>query len=101
VTKKEMLLSLDRFIARIRPMTVDEEERMWNEILWRGFMKARRFRKKPVVIEAYQTQTKTVIETLAGVMTVYPGDWIITGVAGERYPCTDEIFRETYEPVED
>ena len=30
---------------------------------------------------------------------VTPGDWIITGVAGEMYPCKDEIFRLTYEPV--
>lgn len=30
---------------------------------------------------------------------VCPGDWIITGVAGERYPCKPEIFAETYEPV--
>jgi len=31
---------------------------------------------------------------------VTPGDWIITGVKGETYPCKDEIFRETYEPFE-
>lgn len=30
---------------------------------------------------------------------VHPGDWIITGVRGEKYPCKDEIFRQTYEPV--
>ena len=30
---------------------------------------------------------------------VIPGDWIITGVKGEMYPCKDEIFRLTYEPV--
>ena len=27
------------------------------------------------------------------------GDWIIRGVKGEIYPCKDEIFRLTYEPV--
>lgn len=27
------------------------------------------------------------------------GDWIIRGVKGEHYPCKDEIFRLTYEPV--
>ena len=32
---------------------------------------------------------------------VTPGDWIITGVAGEMYPCKDEIFRLTYEPADD
>jgi hypothetical protein len=30
-----------------------------------------------------------------------PGDWIIRGVKGELYPCKDDIFRATYELVED
>jgi len=29
------------------------------------------------------------------------GDWLITGVSGEKYPCKDEIFQKTYEPVVD
>lgn len=40
------------------------------------------------------------IDTLEGGHRVCPGDWIITGVAGERYPCKPEIFEATYEPVE-
>ncbi len=28
------------------------------------------------------------------------GDWIITGVKGERYPCKPDIFAATYDPVE-
>lgn len=39
------------------------------------------------------------IDTLEQSHRVCPGDWIITGVKGERYPCKDEIFRMTYEPV--
>lgn len=39
------------------------------------------------------------IETLEGRMRVSPGDWIITGVAGECYPCKPDIFEATYEPV--
>jgi hypothetical protein len=31
---------------------------------------------------------------------VHPGDWIITGVKGEKYPCKPDIFAETYEPAE-
>jgi hypothetical protein len=31
---------------------------------------------------------------------VCPGDWIITGVEGERYPCKPGIFAKTYEKVE-
>ena len=31
---------------------------------------------------------------------VHPGDWIITGVQGEKYPCKPDIFEKTYEAVE-
>jgi len=36
------------------------------------------------------------IDTLEGGHIVCPGDWIITGVAGEMYPCKDSIFKVTY-----
>lgn len=58
------------------------------------------FRKKPVVIEAYQTQEELDIFTLEGVMHAAPGDWIITGVNGEQYPCKPDIFEKTYELLE-
>jgi hypothetical protein len=29
-----------------------------------------------------------------------PGDWIITGVQGEHYPCKPDIFEATYEAVD-
>ena len=57
-----------------------------------------KYRKKPVVVEAYRTDIKVQIETLEGVMTANPGDWIITGVKGEKYPCKNDIFEMTYEP---
>lgn len=38
------------------------------------------------------------IQTLEGPLTVSPGDWIITGVNGEHYPCKPDIFSKTYEP---
>jgi len=37
------------------------------------------------------------IATLEGGHNVCPGDWIITGVKGERYPCKPDIFAATYE----
>lgn len=40
------------------------------------------------------------IDTLEGGHVVCPGDWIITGVKGERYPCKPDIFKATYEPVD-
>jgi len=78
-----------------------------------------KFRKKPVVIDATQwfpgvkvegviapdpdstTQFAPFVNTLEGPLTVSPGDWIITGVKGEKYPCKPEIFEATYEVVED
>ncbi len=59
-----------------------------------------KYRKRPVVIEAYQTSVVEHIHTLEGVMTAMPGDWVITGIAGERYPCKPDIFEATYEPVD-
>lgn len=44
---------------------------------------------------------KFTIETLeSDSQNVIVGDWIITGVQGERYPCKPDIFEATYEPVE-
>jgi hypothetical protein len=40
------------------------------------------------------------IGTLEAGHRVCPTDWLITGVRGERYPCKDGIFRETYEAAE-
>lgn len=40
------------------------------------------------------------IQTLEGLMTAQPGDYIIRGVQGEIYPCKPDIFEATYEKVE-
>jgi hypothetical protein len=86
----------------------------------------KKYRKKPVVIEAWKwDETRTMfdkigcklmscsghaempdmmtnlrIETLEGTMHVNKGDFIIKGVAGEFYPCKPDIFEKTYEEVE-
>lgn len=39
------------------------------------------------------------IDTLEGGHIVCPGDWVITGVQGERYPCKPAIFVATYDEV--
>lgn len=39
------------------------------------------------------------IESLEGPMFASPGDYIITGVNGEQYPCKPDIFEKTYEKV--
>lgn len=71
-----------------------------------------RYRKRPVVIEAsqwlkhgdhpavqYSTWDTGWIETLEGGHKVVSGDWIITGVKGEHYPCKPDVFEQTYEPA--
>lgn len=61
----------------------------------------KKYRKKPVIVEAYQTSETMFIPTLEGVMRADPGDYIITGIRGEQYPCKPDIFHATYEPVEE
>ena len=58
-------------------------------------------RKKPVVVEAYITDKSMDIHTLEGVMQANVGDYIITGVNGEQYPCKPDIFKKTYEIIEE
>ena len=83
----------------------------------------KKFRKKPVVIEAVQYDGTNfpeimrfavksgrafeedflgeycIIATLEGDMRADKGDWIIKGVKGEFYPCKPDIFAATYEEV--
>ena len=85
------------------------------------------YRKRPVVIEAFQyteddpnltkaypqwflaavakgividTSEGLAITTLEGNMLVSDTDWIIQGLMGELYPCKDHIFKATYEKAE-
>lgn len=61
-----------------------------------------RYRKVPVEVEAVgPIEEVEYIETLEGVMRADVGDYIITGVQGERYPCKPAIFEATYERVEE
>lgn len=91
-----------------------------------GDARVKAYRKKPVVIEAMEWTGQNTdalflwidadtdppcvsavhagehgrrleIDTLEGVMTAQPGDWIIKGVNSEFYPCKPDIFEATYE----
>jgi hypothetical protein len=77
-----------------------------------------KFRKKAIVIEAVQFTGEQPwpegvyastnpnerglprIFTLEGPHEVTKGDWIITGIKGEKYPCKPDIFAATYDLVE-
>ena len=58
-----------------------------------------RFRKKPVIVDAVRIKHKAIIEGPIGYRAGKPGDWLITGVADQRYFCDDDLFRATYDPV--
>lgn len=85
-------------------------------------MSVKRYRKKPVTIEAVQWTGNNIseickfigrdvahllvngqlyIQTLEGVHKATIGGYIIKGVHGEFYPCKPDIFHETYEEVEE
>ena len=53
--------------------------------------------KKPIPLEAYQTNKKIVIKTLKGNIIANAGDWIVTDVNGTQYPVKNEIFKKTYD----
>ena len=79
-----------------------------------------KYRKKPIVIEAWQNSDENefpawvdsadvgrepggviLINTLEGVMKAMPGDYIIKGIQGEFYPIKADIFKKTYDKVLD
>lgn len=60
----------------------------------------RKFRKKPIVIEAVQMTEPFTTQTLEGELKGNAGDWLITGIEGEQYPCDNAIFQQTYDPVD-
>ena len=62
-----------------------------------GFKK---YRKKPLIIEAQQMNKDFEVKTLEGTMKGKKGDYLIIGIMGERYPCSKEVFDESYELVE-
>ena len=62
-------------------------------------MKTGRATKKPVEISYRIAEATEVIHTLEGDHTANPGDYIITGVKGEQYPCKPDIFAITYDIV--
>lgn len=90
-----------------------------------------KYRKKPIIVEVWQLQMPMTswlmasmprwlydnrhllyfdidnkgdfmkIRTLEGDMFARSGDYIIKGIRDEIYPCRQDIFKETYEQVEE
>lgn len=69
-------------------ITIDAEQFFPDQLPWpQGVMQV----LKPSENDYYY------IRTLEGPLNVIPGDWIITGIKGEKYPCKPDIFEMTYE----
>ena len=60
----------------------------------------KKYKKKPVVVNAIELKEKVNIHTREGVLFGYPGDFVIEGIEGEVYPCGKDIFWKTYEENE-
>ena len=58
-----------------------------------------KYRKRPIAIEAIQMSEPFTTQTMEGELSGKAGDWLITGVGGEQYPCDDGVFRQTYDAV--
>ena len=56
--------------------------------------------KKPIPIFAVKMDDVFYVATLEGTMRGQPGDYLITGIRGEQYPCAAAIFEESYEETE-
>jgi hypothetical protein len=50
------------------------------------------------VFRAWQVSERTVVRTLEGRSTAEPGDWIVQGPTGVRWPVADRQFRRSYQP---
>jgi hypothetical protein len=48
------------------------------------------------MFSAWRTSETLVIRTKEGRATANPGDWVVEGELGERWPISDEQFRRTY-----
>ena len=112
-TNETRISELEKEVAELRRYKEEQEEK--------ENPKVRKYRKKPVVVEAVRFTTETnlrksfpdieiwngmpdsvievYIKTLEGKVKISEGDYIIKGIKGEYYPCKPDIFEESYERV--
>lgn len=109
--KDARIRALEKEVEELRKFKEEQEEKEDPQV--------RKYRKKPVVIEAIRFTTvealkkafpdisihkktkveKIYVQTLEGKMEISEGDYIIKGIKGEYYPCKPDVFRESYERV--
>lgn len=108
--KENRIRALEREVAELRRYKEEQEEKENPRV--------KKYKKKPVVVEAIRFTTvetlkkafpdisveknkveKVYIQTLEGKMEISERDYIIKGIKGEYYPCKPDIFEESYERV--
>lgn len=84
---------------RKRPVVIDAEQFFPDRHPWpEGVLGIDPDHPAPIVAD--HEATAWGIQTLEGWHLVSSGDWIVTGVKGERYSVKSDIFELTYELVE-
>ena len=48
------------------------------------------------MFSAWRAREQLVIRTKEGQATAHPGDWVVEGALGERWPISDKHFMRTY-----
>ena len=61
---------------------------------------ARTYVKKPIPIKAWQLEGSMELKTLEGKMRGCKGDYLVTGIRGEKYIVKQNIFEEMYEAID-
>lgn len=61
---------------------------------------ARTYVKKPIPIKAWQLEDSIELKTLEGKIRGCKGDYLVTGIHGEKYIVKQNIFEETYEAAD-
>lgn len=92
---------------RVRKKPIEVEAMLWTG---NNLGEIKRFVGDSLVVEyaeiATLTEKRTVIsgisiKTLEGELQASVGDYIIKGVQGEFYPCKPDIFKGTYDIVDE
>ena len=89
---------------RKRPILIDAErfepKGIFDGLSWRPYW------EPYVVLDVVRLRAwpwfwraRYAIRTAEGLMDLHIGDWIITGIAGEHYPCKPAIFEAKYDPI--
>jgi hypothetical protein len=59
----------------------------------------KRYKKRPIEIEAKQMDAPFEVATLEGTMKGKAGDYLVKGIQGEMYPVDKDIFEASYDEV--